>query len=342
MEWEEIVMKVIKGLFRKRLLLVAAVVMSLGLLTGCGAKESSDGGSDSGEKTVIRVGVQNSIPIPYLAEVYGYFEDEFKNDNVTVELKEFSLGPAIIEAVNSGDLDIGFLGDVPTLSGLVNGGSYKIIGRYESAYSSYLIARDDANIKNLSDLKGKKLAYAFGSTQTALVYGYLEDAGLSDTDVELVNLSFADIITSIANGNIDAAVVDELRATTAVNNGGVSKIKNSEGYKLFVNPIIATNDFSSKNPELVARVLKVLQKTALYVADHQDEAVAKAAERIGVDKSSIEAIIKNYNLEVLLTSTEIEAMKTNAKAAYKYGVIKSDLDVSKYIDTSYLEKAGLQ
>jgi aliphatic sulfonates family ABC transporter substrate-binding protein len=328
---------------KKILSILLVLVFVTGVLTGCGSEstESTENTESAGEEVTIRVAVQKSIAIPYLAEALGYYEDEFSADNVNVELVEFSLGPEVIEAVASGEIDIGFLGDVPAFSGLINGGDYKIVARWESDNSSYLITRDDANIKSLQDLKGKKVSYAFGSTQTALVYAYLEEAGLTDSDVELMNLSLADSVTSIANGDVDAAVVDELRATQAVEKGGVSKLMNSEGYKLFVSPIIATNDFTGKHGDLTGRVLKVIERAAEYAEKNPDDAIAKAAERIGVEESAIDPIIRNCDLEVYLGKEEKDAIIENAAQAYKYDVIKEDLDIEKYIDTSYLEGAGL-
>jgi aliphatic sulfonates family ABC transporter substrate-binding protein len=324
---------------RKILSMVMVLTLVAGVLTACGGSgEKKESASD---EVTIRVAVQKSIAIPYLAEALGYYEDEFADDNVKVELVEFSLGPEVIEAVASDEIDIGFLGDVPAFSGLLNGGDFKIVGRWESDNSSYLITRDDANIKSLKDLKGKKLSYAFGSTQTSLVYAYLEDAGLKDSDVELMNLSLADSVTSIANGDVDAAVVDELRATQAVEKGGVSKLMNSEGYKLFVSPIIATNKFTESHGDLTGRVLKAVERAAEYSEDNPDDAVKKAAERIGVEESAIDPIIRNCDVEVYLGQEEVDAIVENAAQAYKYDVIKQELDIAKYIDTSYLEDAGL-
>lgn len=326
---------------RKIMSMVLVLTFVAGVLTGCGSSSSTSKESASDDAVTIRVAVQKSIAIPYLAEALGYYEDEFKDDNVNVELVEFSLGPEVIEAVASGEIDVGFLGDVPAFSGLINGGDFKIVARWESDNSSYLITRDDAKITSLKDLKGKKLSYAFGSTQTSLVYAYLEDAGLTENDVELVNLSLADSVTSIANGDVDAAVVDELRATQAVEKGDVSKLVNSEGYKLFVSPIIATNSFTKEHGDLTGRVLKAVERAAEYSEENPDDAIAKAAERIGVEESAVDPIIRNCDLEVYLGQEEIDAIEENAAQAYKYDVIKEDLDIAKYIDTSYLEDAGL-
>lgn len=325
---------------KKLLSILLTLSLAVGALTGCGSNGGTDS-ADSSDDVTIRIAVQKSIAIPYLAEALGYYEDEFAKDNINVELVEFSLGPEVIEAVASDEIDIGFLGDVPAFAGLINGGDFKIVARWESDNSSYLITRDDANINSLADLKGKKLSYAFGSTQTALVYSYLEDAGLTENDVEIINLSLSDSVTSIVNGDVDAAVVDELRATQAVEKGGVSKLMNSEGYKLFVSPIIATNSFTNAHADLTGRVLKVIEKAAEYSEENPDDAIAKAAERIGVEESAIDPIIRNCDLEVYLGQEETSAIIENAAMAYKYGVIKEDLDIKQYIDTTYLEDAGL-
>jgi aliphatic sulfonates family ABC transporter substrate-binding protein len=335
---------------KKILSLLLATVMIIGVISGCGSSttattttnESTNASETSDENVTIRIAVQKSIPIPYLAEALGYFDEEFSEDNINVELIEFSLGPAVIEAVGSDEIDIGFLGDVPAFSGLVNGGDYKIIARWEKDYNSYLIVRNDAGISELSDLKGKKLAFAFGSTQTALVYGYLEDAGLTDNDVELVNLSLADIVTSISNGEVDAAVVDQLHAAQAESSGEVTKFLDSEGYKLFVSPVIATNSFTEAHPDLTARVLKVLQKAAIYSEENIDESIELAANRIEVDESAIGPLMRECNLEFELGDEEIAAIEENAKRSYELDVIKEELDIDKYIDTTYLKEAGIQ
>jgi hypothetical protein len=60
-----------------------------------------------------------------------------------------------------------------------------------------------------------------------------------------------------------------------------------------------------------------------------------------VEESAVDPIIRNCDLEVYLGQEEIDAIEENAAQAYKYDVIKEDLDIAKYIDTSYLEDAGL-
>jgi aliphatic sulfonates family ABC transporter substrate-binding protein len=338
-----------KRMKKKLVAIVLTLVVVLGVI-GCGSTDTSQdttnadtsADTESSENVTIRLAVQKSIYQPYLAEALGYFKDEFEQDGITVELVQFSLGPEVIEAIGSDQVDIGFLGDLPAFAGLANGGDYKIIGKYESDSSRGLIVRDDANITKLEDLKGKKLAVSLGSNLQPLAELYLADAGLTDSDVELVNLSLADITTSIVNGDVDAAVTDQPYISQAINNGGITQLLNSEGYKTYISPIIAQNSFTEKYPDLTARVLKVLQKAAQWKEENPDEAVQKAAEATGVEEEDVRNKLVNADISAGLSAEEIQALKDGEKQIFELDLIKEDLNLDDYIDTSFLETAGVQ
>ena len=75
-----------------------------------------------------------------------------------MEAQVFSYGPPIIEALTSGDLDVGFMGDQPAFSGISNGVDIQIISATSASNKRHgLIARDDSGIESLADLKGKKV-----------------------------------------------------------------------------------------------------------------------------------------------------------------------------------------
>jgi aliphatic sulfonates family ABC transporter substrate-binding protein len=338
-----------KRMMKKRIkkpLLALLLVLTMGVsLIGCGTSDSqkdTSGSSDKKENTVIRLAVQKSIYLPYLAESLGYFEEEFADDGITVELDEFALGPAVVEAIGSNQVDIGFLGDLPAFAGLVNGGEYKIIGKYYRSTSAGLIVRNDANIKKLEDLKGKKIAVSMGSNLQPLAELYLEAAGLTDKDVELVNLSLTDITTSIVKGEVDAAVTDQPYIAQAEKSGEVTQLLDAEGYKTFVAPIIVENSFGTENADLTARVLKALQKAADWKEDNLEEAIKRSAEATGFDEEDLKNVLPVADMNVCLTDDDIQALKDGQDQIYNSDLIKKKLNLDDYIDTSFLEKAGIQ
>lgn len=331
---------------------MAVLALMTGLFAGCGETEtgSTNGKNTSAstektadsEEITIRLAVQKNIYLPYVADSLGYFEEEFSEDNINVELVQFSLGPAIVEAMQSGEVEIGFLGDLPAYAGLVNNAEYEIIGRYEKDQTRGLIVRDDAGISQLSDLKGKKVSVPVGSNLQPLLELYLADAGLTDSDIELVNLSHADMITSIAKGEVDAAVTDEPYISLALANGGVTQLLDSTGYKVYVSPIIALNDFTSAHADLTARVLKTLQRAGEWMNENREEAIELSAEATDSEVSDVAPKMEHGDYNVGLSDEDIESFVVGAKQCYEMKLITGDLKVEDYINTSFLEEAGIQ
>jgi sulfonate transport system substrate-binding protein len=328
---------------RKFIAFIAALALALSLV-GCGSSNGGDDTASSDEEVVIRVGRQPGMATLYLAEDLGYLDEEFKDDNVSFEFSEFQLGPPLVEAFASGDLDFGSLGDLPTYAGLVNGDDYTIIGKGEQDYGKALVVRKDSGITSLEDLKGKKVATPFGSNIQVLAEILFKEAGLTDDDVEYTNLSLADLDTSLLNGDIDAGITSEPHISKILKNGGddVEVLVTSENYKEYVNPIIAQNQFIKEHPDYTAKFLKALQRTAEWIEDNIDEAAKRASELDGVDEDDYKTLLEGQDLSVYLTDSNIQALRDGAAQSYEYGLITQELNVDDYIDTSYAEKAGIQ
>jgi aliphatic sulfonates family ABC transporter substrate-binding protein len=319
------------GLF----LSLALVLAALTPVYGAGTKEAAGSGDAK-----IRLAVQPGDIQPYVAEHLGYFKDE----GITVELSSFSYGPPIIEAFASKGVDFGLVGDLPAYSGIANGIDITIIGSYSTSETQNgLIVRDAANIKRLEDLRGKKISVPFGSNSQPLLYLYLERAKLKDTDVEIINLSVNDAVTSIIAGRIDAAVVWEPALSLATKKGnGVSQLASAEGFKLFVNPIIARGEFLAQYPQETAKLLKALDRAGIWAKEHQEEAAKIVSDATNIDIDAIRINIRKRGLSPSLPQDRIDALIKGAAQSYQYGLITKPIDVAAHIDTSYLKAAGIQ
>ena len=93
----------------KKLLLMGTLLLSAAV-TGCGD------GQNSGE-TEVNIGYFNNVTHPQalLMKAEGSLEQAFGED-VQVKWTAFNAGPAEVEALFSGDIDIGYIGPVPAIS----------------------------------------------------------------------------------------------------------------------------------------------------------------------------------------------------------------------------------
>ncbi len=123
-----------------------------------------------------------------------------------VNFVEFDSGPLVDAGFAAHRIDVGFMGDLPASlaakSGLpvVAAGASKPIGS-----SEYLLAKP--GITSIAQLRGKPVAYTTGTSEQAFALRALKTAGLTQRDVQQVNVSLLQLGTVLESGSADASVV---------------------------------------------------------------------------------------------------------------------------------------
>lgn len=333
---------------KKRIMTMLAAVLALSMV-GCGGTANKNGEDviESGAKiegdagdNVVRLGTQPGDILNNVAKAKGFYDEE----DLKVEAQVFSYGPPIIEALTSEDLDVGFMGDQPAFSGISNGLDIQIISTTSASNKRHgLIARDDSGIKTLSDLKGKKVSVPVGSNAQPLLYIYLDSVGLTDSDVEVINLGVVDAETSIIAGDIDAAVVYEPHfRSVATKENGVHIVTDAEGYKDYVSISVARTAYGKEHAEELAKLLRAWDKAAKWAEENPEEAADIVYEADGTDKQTTITNLELADQRVNFTESDVKALVDGEAQSAQYGLIENDFDVNDYISFEFLEKAGLR
>lgn len=320
--------------------LIVALAGTTQIYVQAGETEKTEDQENTDKDNKIRIGVQAGHVQEPLAEINGYFEEE----GVDAELVTFTYGAPEIEAITSGDIDFALTGDLPVYSGIANGVDLTLIGSYNSSDTvNSLVVRSDADIHDFSDLKGKTVSVPFGSNVQPLLYEYLEAGGLTEADVEIINLTCADAVTSLESGDIQAAVIWEPFITQAIAEDGIERLADTKDFRTFVCPISGRTEYLKEHPDTVAAALRALQKAADYAKENEDEAAKAISDFFGSDnEDAIKIAIETADLSIDLTPEKIEGLIKGAEKCYQYDLLESEINVEDYIDTSYLEKAGLE
>ena len=145
---------------------------------------------------------------------------------VAIDPKVFNAGPAEMEALLAGEIDIGYIGPGPAITGFVRskGRALRVIAGSASGGAS-LVVRGDAGIASAKDLAGKKLASPqIGNTQDVALRTYLRAAGLQTADkggnVTVLPVANADMLTLFTRKELDGAWVPEPWAAILRRQGG--------------------------------------------------------------------------------------------------------------------------
>ena len=233
---------------------LTAILASLALFTGCGAFNNTESASpeavssgnsssdccetpadccgDSAEeavkivpeKTDIELGYLNSTAhlLAFVAQEEGYFKEEGLN----VTLTQFSSAGELVNGLESGKLDLAFIGSVPTLTFQSQGHDVTIIGGAMTNGHGYVIKPEFAekDEEGVEVLKGRNVASVKNSVQDAELQILLKNAGIEIGEGEdKVNIVYfdsqKDAYAALSNATIDAASVYSPYASLAKSQG---------------------------------------------------------------------------------------------------------------------------
>jgi len=112
----------------------------------------------------LRIGYQKSSSILTLLKADGSFEKQLAAKGVDVKWVEFPAGPQLLEGLNVGSIDFGYVGEAPPIFAQAAGASFIYVGYQTPApkAEAILVPKDSA-IKKVGDLRGKKIALNKGS-----------------------------------------------------------------------------------------------------------------------------------------------------------------------------------
>jgi sulfonate transport system substrate-binding protein len=144
-----------------------------------------------------------------------------------VEWANISGGPQCSEAFRAGALDVCAAAEIPSINAHWTGLDTKLVAAAfrEDPYANPIYelgVAPGSGIRSLEDLRGKKIAYSPGQAQGALVLRILDKAGLTQEDVELVELaSTGDVYpTALGNRQVDAAPIADVNIKRYLKNYG--------------------------------------------------------------------------------------------------------------------------
>jgi len=177
-------------------------------------------------ETVVRVGAFPNIT--HSQAMVGKANDWFAKalgPDVKIQWTTFNAGPAAIEALFAGAIDMTYVGPNPALTGYVrsNGEALRIIAGATSGGAA-LVVRRDSGMEKPEDFHGKRVATPqLGNTQDVALRAWLKSHGLKSVDkggdVQVMPMANPDQLTLFLKKSLDAAWAPEPWATRLIQEG---------------------------------------------------------------------------------------------------------------------------
>ncbi len=130
----------------------------------------------------------------------GFFEEE----GITIDLKEFPDGPSEVAAMESGDVQLAYIGKGAHRLCIL--GNATIFAPSSVHTVDKVVCMPDSGINSVEDLKGKTIAFNAGSSSETTFDNALKVAGLTRDDVDEYEMGIDNMVPAAVSDSIDAAI----------------------------------------------------------------------------------------------------------------------------------------
>ncbi|BAZ33500.1 aliphatic sulfonate ABC transporter periplasmic ligand-binding protein (plasmid) [Cylindrospermum sp. NIES-4074] len=290
---------------RKRsflMFLVAGVFTLSTSLVGCSSQttEKTAVTSSNIKTKVLKMGYQSAGDI---VKVKGVLEKRLKPLGISVEWSKFAAGPQLLEAMNVGSVDFGFVGETPPIFAQASGVPFVYVASSKpgTGEGNAVVVEKDSPIKTVADLKGKGLAFQRATAQQYFVVKVLEEAGLKLSDVKHVNLTPLETRAAFERKSVEAAVIGDPHLALFQKTGRVRILRDGKNITTQGGYWLGSRKFVKENPELVKAILEEINNIGKWAEENPREVAELISPEAKIDVPTLELVSKRrlYTLRPL-------------------------------------------
>ncbi|WP_045836423.1 ABC transporter substrate-binding protein [Hyphomicrobium sp. 99] len=255
----------------------------------------------------------------------------FEKYGVKVALKDFADPALIPAALQSGGIQGAMYTYDQVINLVANGNAYRVVMPIDySNGADALVA--EKSIKSLADLKGKKVAYPFATCDNLLVAFALQQAGLTEADVEGLDTTPENVAAALMGGAVAGATyepnVSKILKLDA--NGGYHALYTSASAPGLITDILYfSTDYIEKKPKAVEGVIKGYIDGMAFLKEHPDEAYTIVAKYFSTTVDDVKEQAKGaYNIPVAEMAGYF-APRDDAKSLFTSGKLIADVLIKR-------------
>jgi len=301
-----------------------------GLLAGASALALGRAAHAAAAKT-LRVGTQKGAGILMAERQQRGLETLLNPLGIEVQWTEFQFGPPILEAMRVGAVDIGLVGDTPPIFAQAANSDLLYIATVPSGLSAILLPAGSA-IQTMADLKGKRIAFARGSSAHNLTVAAIEKAGLKFEDVQPVGLAPADAAAAFERGAIDAWTIWDPYYALYETHPGVRVLAVSTDILPQNSFLIGSRAFVEANPAITTKTIAELSRISSWAEANPAEVAKLVSDGTSMPYDPTLRAIKRSPFKVLpVSADDVRSQQEEADRFLRLGVIPIRINVADWV-----------
>lgn len=337
---------------------IAAVAVMSMTLGGCAVMQKASvlaGVDTAGEATcpvdvnteftgTMRIAYQQIANADLLVKDAGLLEACMPN--ATIQWSQFSSGGDVVQAFGSGSIDLGLAGSSPAVKAVSVPLNlpvsivwiHDIIGKAES-----LVTRD-SDVDSIEDLAGRTIAVSFSSTSHFSLLSALSATGMTNEDVNLINLAPDKMSAAWTRGEIDAAWVWDPVLGELEDAGGhvvMSSADTAAMGSATYDMEMATDEFVTGNPSVMETWTAVQDYAVGLIAEDPDSAAESISNQLGSSADVIRGQFGGYEYPDAVEQSDIfhGQLPATLKATAQFLRGQGELDEvnDDYADALYVD-----
>lgn len=271
----------------------------------------------------------------YVAKNKRWFEDALAAQGATVAYELFQAPEVISQALKADAIDCMFEAEAPAIVECAAGCDGKIIF-VSCSLNQEILVRKGAGVLKVRDLRDKKIAVVFGSSSHYGLLRILNEAGLFQDNLAILDMIAPQAKSAFEKGEIDAWAIwppfveqQELAGTGTTIGGGTVSIQSV---------LLVRTKFATEYPALCQAIVGVLEQAKRWISKYPLEAQAIIAEELSMPLSVVERAFPRHNWKAQLDQAVVRDIQAKADFLRSVGTIRVPIDArSALFDTSFVQ-----
>lgn len=265
-------------------------------------------------------------------------KDIFLQNGLDVQIREYPFGAPALDDLLAGKIDFTIASDFSGVTYISSHKNLRILAQVDTQDDAFkLIARRDKGITNTVDLMGKRVGVTRKSSAEFFLGKFLVLNNLSLTDIKIVDLPPASLVSQITDGQVDAVVAFDPHAFNIMKVLGNTAVSLSERgeHKDFV-MVYSTDGFIKSHPDTVKRYLASLVEAEKFVKANEQQSREIVTRILKYDNSYMEHLWLKANFVISLDQELLLTLEDQARWKIENKLIDQKV-VPNYLNFIYFD-----